>query len=328
MRFALLGNHPDGLAMADALVRAGRHELIVVCDVPAPPFAPQAKSYPEIEEVLADPEVELIIVAGPMSIRSDQLRRSVQSERDVLCVHPCAEKPDIAYEAALIQGDTKRLLLPLMPDALDPNVGNMHAARGGAPIRVLSVEQESLVVGQPPWDVLRRIGGEIVEVTGLAETEQILVDRPLVWSGRFEAGGLIHGLIRPALDGRASVRLTHMPSVGVTLSADDPIRWARLVSAIESGKPGLTWQDEVRALELQDALRRSVEKRRTSSLEYQEISEEVGNKGTLTLIGCGMIWLILLVVGMSIWWPPIRWAIVPLLGGYLVLLAMNWLARK
>src|SRR6516162_5460999 len=101
MRFALLGNHPDGLAMADALVRAGRHELIVVCDVPAPPFAPQAKSYPEIEEVLADPEVELIIVAGPMSIRSDQLRRSVQSERDVLCVHPCAEKPDIAYEAAL-----------------------------------------------------------------------------------------------------------------------------------------------------------------------------------------------------------------------------------
>src|SRR5205823_170506 len=149
---------------------------------------------------------------------------------------------------------------------LDPNIGNMHAARNGAAIPVLSVEQEALQVGEPPWDVLRRIGGEIVEVTGLAEAEQILVDRPLVWSGRFQLGGLIHGLIRPALDSWASVRMTHVPGVGVTLPADDPDRWARLVTAIESGKPELSWQDEVRCLELQDALRRSVEKRRTSSL--------------------------------------------------------------
>src|SRR4051794_14135020 len=103
MRFALLGNHPDGLAMAEALVATGRHTLAVVCDVAAPPFAAQAKRYPEIEEVLADPEVELVIVAGPMTVRAEQLRRAVQSERDVLCVHPCAEKPDAAYEAALIQ---------------------------------------------------------------------------------------------------------------------------------------------------------------------------------------------------------------------------------
>ena len=72
-----------------------------------------------------------------------------------------------------------------------------------------------------------------------------------------------------------------------------------------------------------DALRRSVEKRRTSGLEYQEISEEVGSKGTLTLIGCGMIWVILLIFGLSIWVPAVRWAIVPLLLGYLALLGMS-----
>src|SRR5204863_3365484 len=120
----------------------------------APPFAPQAKSYPELEEVLADPEVELVIVAGPMSVRAEQLRRAVQSERGVLCVHPCSEKPDIAYEVALIQGETKRLLLPLLPDGLDPNIGKMRAARDGAAIRVLSVDQEALQVGEPRWDVL------------------------------------------------------------------------------------------------------------------------------------------------------------------------------
>jgi hypothetical protein len=323
MRFALLGNHPDGLAMAEALVATGRHTLAVVCDTDPPAFAPQSKRYPEIEEVLADPGVELVIVAGPMSNRAEQLRRAVQSERNVLCVHPCAEKPDIAYEAALIQGDTKRMLLPLLPDGLDASVGTIRA-----PIRVLCVEQLTRDVGEPPWDVLRRIGGEIIEVTGLAEAEHILVDRPLVWSGRFQAGGLIHGLIRPAGDARVSVRLIHEPGVEVVVAADEPDRWVRLAAAIESGNPAITWQDEIRSLELQDALRRSVEKRRTSSLEYQEISEEIGNKGTLTLIGCGMIWLILLLVLIAIWQPLVLWGVVPLLGAYVLLLSMNWLARK
>jgi len=102
--------------------------------------------------------------------------------------------------------------------------------------------------------------------------------------------------------------------------------WSKFAAASMNEQP--TWHDEVRVLELQDALRRSVEKRRTSGLEYQEISEEVGSKGTLTLIGCGMIWVILLVFGLSIWLPWIRWAVVPILLGFMALLGMNWLARK
>jgi len=47
--------------------------------------------------------------------------------------------------------------------------------------------------------------------------------------------------------------------------------------------PLLTWQDAVRGLELDDAARRSVEKRRSSLMEYQEANEEVGFKGTMTL---------------------------------------------
>jgi hypothetical protein len=90
----------------------------------------------------------------------------------------------------------------------------------------------------------------------------------------------------------------------------------------------VSWQDEIHALELDDALKRSVEKRKAHSLEYRQVSEEIGSKGTMTLIGCGMIWLILLIFGISIWLPWIRWLIVPLLGGFLVLLTMQWLARK
>ncbi|MFO0842569.1 MAG: hypothetical protein U0797_09270 [Gemmataceae bacterium] len=44
----------------------------------------------------------------------------MQSERDVLCVHPADPKPDLAYEAAMIQADVKRRLVPILPEPLHP----------------------------------------------------------------------------------------------------------------------------------------------------------------------------------------------------------------
>jgi hypothetical protein len=61
----------------------------------------------------------------------------------------------------------------------------------------------------------------------------------------------------------------------------------------------LSWEDEIRSLELDDAARRSVERRRTSVLEYQEASEEVGFKGTMTLVGCGLMWALLVMLLVS-----------------------------
>ena len=52
-------------------------------------------------------------------------------------------------------------------------------------------------------------------------------------------------------------------------------------AAIErTGRPLATWQDEVRALELDDAARQGAEKRKATRMEYQEANEEVGFKGT------------------------------------------------
>src|SRR5204863_3719535 len=76
----------------------------------------------DLEEVLADPAVEAVIVAGNPGDRAVQLRRALQSERHVLCVHPADQAPDIAYEAAMIQTDTRQVLLPLLGDALHPGV--------------------------------------------------------------------------------------------------------------------------------------------------------------------------------------------------------------
>jgi hypothetical protein len=97
-----------------------------------------------------------------------------------------------------------------------------------------------------------------------------------------------------------------------------------LVERFETAVAGKTptWLDAVRGAELDDAVRRSVERRRTSVLEYQEASEETGFKGTMTLVGCGLIWAIILFVVLSFWLPKVGWLIVPLL---VIFLGMQFL---
>src|SRR5438105_4592152 len=113
MRFALLGNHPDGLEFVRALIDTGRHELTAYSGPAAGAEdlregGLSIRPIGDIEEILADPAVEAVIVAGRVADRPEQLRRALQSERHVLCVHPADQTPDIAYEAAMIQADTRQ----------------------------------------------------------------------------------------------------------------------------------------------------------------------------------------------------------------------------
>jgi hypothetical protein len=91
--------------------------------------------------------------------------------------------------------------------------------------------------------------------------------------------------------------------------------------------PLLTWQTAIRSLELDDAARRSVERRRVSTLEYPEPTEEVGFKGTMTLLGCGLFWVILVLAILSRWFPWLGWTIAPVLVFFLGLQILRWLVR-
>ena len=112
-----------------------------------------------------------------------------------------------------------------------------------------------------------------------------------------------------------------------TCDAWDP--WLVMVDALNAaiGK-GQTirprWDDEIRSLELDDAVRRSVERRRASTLEYQTATEEASFKGTMTLVGCSLMWIALVLLFLSIWVPWLGWLIFPALGAFL---AMQFLRR-
>jgi hypothetical protein len=86
----------------------------------------------------------------------------------------------------------------------------------------------------------------------------------------------------------------------------------------------LGWQDELRALELDDAARRSAESGRSSTLDVQEVTEETSFKGTMTLVGCTLIWVTVAVLIASLWVPWLAWVLVPLLTIFLLLQALRW----
>ena len=98
--------------------------------------------------------------------------------------------------------------------------------------------------------------------------------------------------------------------------------------SVAGRKPALSWQDAIRALELDDAARRSLSRRRTSLLEYPEATEEVGFKGTMTLVGCGVLWVVLLLAILTAWLPWLRWTVVPLLVVFLGLQLLRYALPK
>jgi predicted dehydrogenase len=381
MHFALLGDHPDGLDMAGALVDSGRHSLSVCTSaLPEPELRRLGgpRVVPDVEEILADPAIEAVIVAGSPSVRPAQLRRSLQSERHVLCVHPADEKPDTAYEAAMLQRDTGYVLFPLLPEGLHPAIarlaefidtaGEQSAERQAAAgsvgaFRLLQFERAStaevlenvhlpgLEASLPAWDVLRRLGGELAEVSSFADGEELTAGAPVLLAGRFERGGLFQVTLLPGQPaawwrlvvtgtaGQAELAFPqgwNGPAILQWRDAAGPHEqywerwdaWPALVTAFEATVRkefySPVWQDEVRALELDDAARRSVERRRVNLMEYQEASEEVGFKGTMTLVGCAMVWIVFLLLIASRWVPWVGWLILPLLVLFIGMQLLRW----
>jgi predicted dehydrogenase len=318
MRFALLGTHPDGIDMACALVETGRHELVAYTSAEPVPdhivrrWGPQARRLHDLEDLLADPAVEAVIVAGSPANRTVQLRRALQSERHVLCVYPPDAAPDGAYEAAMIREDTGRVLLPLMPEALHPGVVRLaEVVRSGTrPLvepRLIEVERwatdtvllDDDVAGHRPafpgWDVLRALGGEVVEVSALAPREELTTEEPVLLTGRFERGLLFQWALLP-YQSEPRWRVVAVGSHG---------RAELLFPVGGRGPAFLSWGESDGALH-----------------------EEVGFKGTMTLVGCGLIWLTILIVILANWFPQAGWAVVPLLVVFLGLQAFRWIVPR
>lgn len=425
MRFALLGDHPDGIALTKALIRSDRNELLYYCHngkkafLPAD-LPPSTKPLLDMEEMLADPTVDMVLVASPLEQRAEHLRRAVQAEQHVACLHPADASPDGGYEAGMIQEGTGYLLLPILSESLHPAIAQLRAmiesGRDG-PIGLLRLIEwkecskgELLLSGNDTdlkpcisgWDVLRALAGEVMEVSAITPDEGLEAGETVLLSGRFEPRGLFQWAILPhqpqsssrlrvngsqgeaelyfpsgrdgvaflswtnskgelqeefwsewspwpavaayleeALSGReplgrATKLLRHLPTPDVRQAQGSTARSTGITDQIATLPPPEspervplpwrlhTWQDAIRCLELDDAARRSADKRRSVQLEYPEASEEINFKGTMTLVGCALLWVIILLAILSRWMPWLGWVVGPVLFVFLVTQLLRW----
>jgi predicted dehydrogenase len=383
MRVALFGDHPGGLNVARALAASGRHEVSAYAGPPEGLAALndvglRPRAFGDLEEILADPAVEAVVVASRPVVRAAQLRRALQSERHVLCVHPVEPTPEAAYEAAMLQSDTGRVLLPILTEALHPAVARLAEWTRSerevlGPVQLIAMERQVPAVPLGPagggrsritvpgWDVLRLLGGDVAEVFAVAPGDEPAPQDAALLAGRFKSGALwqmalLPGHAEPAQrwnvvgtrgraellfsdgwPGPARLRLRDAQAVvrEETWDAWDP--GAAVVNVFDaavaewmaagkapSDRPPMAWADAVRSLELDDAAARSLRYHRGSTLEYPEASEEVGFKGTMTLVGCALLCGAIVLLVLSRWLPWLGWGILPLLLVFLVLQTLRW----
>jgi predicted dehydrogenase len=395
MRFALLGNHPDGLAIARALVASARHQIAIYAGAATgmevlARDGIQPAYVRDPEEALASAGIEAVIVAGPPGRRAGPVRRALQSELHVLCVHPVSSL-DFAYEAALLQSDVRCVLLPLFPATMHPGVRRLGEISRGLPgdsVRIVESEREfpeeflmpggrdGSQPGLPDWDILRFLAGELAEVSVVSQTDELAAEQPLLLTGRFVRGPLLKATYSPnrqspawrlTLVGKQSraelsfrdgwpghAELRHTDETGQTRGEtwESFHPWAALVEEFDKAvdhwqtrgrllEPGATdgtsvtadppllgWLDETRALELDDAARRSARYHRAVTLDLQDATEEASFKGAMTLVGCGLLWLTLLLAILSIWLPALGWLILPVLGVFLTMQLLRWIVPE
>jgi len=95
--FGILGAGMISALHADALKNSQKAELVAVCDVQqeraeklAGDFAPDAKVYTKLDDMLADPNVAVVNVVTPNHLHTDAVLAATAAGRHVLCEKPPA----------------------------------------------------------------------------------------------------------------------------------------------------------------------------------------------------------------------------------------------
>lgn len=390
MQIGLSGDHPDALALTVALVNTGRHRLVRSCCSPGSLQRLKERGIPTVavtdrDALFSDPEVEVLILGDTLAERADVLRRAVRSEKHVLCVHPVDLLPDVAYEAAFVQEETGKVLLPLLWDRLHPGLRTIaELVRTGRLGRVTLLEAEFSIPEESwsapaassakvrkrrepvdprwdrhpalrVWDSIRFLAGEVLEVSAVgAAGEQLTPLDTLTLTGRCQTGCLFRllmtrqGPVRDRLIVRGETGeavLTY--DAGSSGSAQAVWRWedqtdqatwhwqpwpdlaCEVEKALAGMPPAFTWLDETRCLEVFDAVRQSVRRRRVIPLEYEEVSEGANFKTVMTTLGCLtlVLVLVLFVALLALGLPLVPWTLyllLPLLLIFLALQILGW----
>ncbi|MEX0938254.1 MAG: hypothetical protein WDZ59_10385 [Pirellulales bacterium] len=251
MRFALLGDDPQAITLAEAAVAAG-HELTWTGESRAAAerlarLAPAALRDQSWESLVAASHVDALLVGRSASPeRIEQVRLLAQAGVAMLIVHPLCLSPTFHFELDMIREETRGVLRPYLPQSAHPAVP-----------RMASLCRNAEVIGMLEQVVLERtLEARDKEAVMAAYAQDIDLLQQIC--GPFERLGAL-GVMRgdEAAYRRLAVQMTTSDGLGVRWSVGPPegTPGALLTLAGGSGAAVLTmfddrpWRLQIRAAE-------------------------------------------------------------------------------
>lgn len=346
MKLAILGADAVTLAVARAVAEGSPHDLVWVCELddgdPAiarqiRSLATRAKPAPSWEALLDTDLIDLVVVARSMGgdLRTEQLRKFVQTSVPTLTAHPVIDSMLDYYELDMIRRETRSVLLPYLPARLHPAVQEVldwRASPDRSPLGLLEhvvierqmsnrSKEEVLREFSRDVDLVRAIIGEVTRIGALggASLETgfsslgVQMTGPSGIVARWSVGPIESDVgAKLSLVGAGGKATLTMPADGVwtmaistggapTIREFDP--WDPATAALDAAAQAIAgerqvpdWVDAAHSIELTEAIERSLKKNRNIELHFEDYTEEGTFKGTMSSLGCGLLMLGLMVI--------------------------------
>ena len=335
MNILILGDGPDELAWAYAIVEHPEHRLAAAC--PGFKSLSDVPGGNDLDTALALPGIEAVICGGDIVLRAEGLRRAASTGMRAVALHPPGPNADPYYQVALSRQENAAIVVPDLPGRLHPGMAILakaaREASQGSPRTVryeLTVEpSDGDLVGKILPRVVDAVRALIGEVRGVTAAGVPSNEKPTEGlTVHLRAAGDRSGEVRLVVGPRQAARLS-VPTAEGTLTLEHDLDFhgpARLVrrsvdgveTVIELGawdakaailrvleeasperepEPGLL--DGTRAMEITEAIARGLRKGRSIDLDYEEMSE-VGNfKSVMTSVGCGLLLTTILLMAVA-----------------------------
>ena len=331
MNILILGDGPDELLWARAVLDHPEHHLVAAC--PGFKGLPDVPGGNDLDAALALRGIDCVICGGDPALRSEGLRRAASTGLRALALHPPGPNADPYYQVALSRQENGAIVMPDLPARLHPGYAALEKAVRDDGKKTGRVVRYEATAGPLDGDLAGHVLPRLIDVVRAMIGEVSAVTATGVPSGEtltvhLRTGSDLHGEIRLTRGPHEPARLI-VPAGDGSLTLEHELTFdgsSRLVrksprdgeSVIELGSwdakaailraledadpsgeatPGLG--DGTRAMEVAEAAARSLRKGRTIDLHYEEMSE-VGNfKSVMTSTGCALLLIAMILLFAS-----------------------------
>ncbi len=358
MKVVLIGSDSERGRVRDLLRRACFGTATLELALPGPEV-PLPELVASINQLLAEADVGAAVVVGgrvAAAATHEAVRQAVQAGLPVLTEVPLDPSADVHYELGVIAQETGAQLVPYWPMLADPccerfaaRARRVSSAEGAVLEIELDTATQRPLLADPSLAQLIGVAAEL----GFRPREVLATEQP---TGELELRGFVseqHALkliVRQA--DAARVRLTlrtaqaticrwtvaracrfedglaeqvpgevdrrHEPAL-----AEEQFLTQFMRAAAGQGDPPANWDAALAAMAVLEAARYSMERKRTEPVTEGVASPETQFKATMTMWGCGLLWLLLLLVPTAVALESFGFAAAPaLVGGLVVVLVL------